>query len=535
MRTDNGRTVSFWMATADTPAPGTLTGTVDADVCIVGAGIAGLTAAYLLTREGKRVVVLDDGPIAGGETARTTAHLVFYNDDGMSVIERLHGLEGLRLATESHSAAVDKIEQIVREEAIDCDFLRTDGYLFVSPNGQGHDFLQQEFDAAHRVGLNDAQWVERAPLPSFDTGRCLRYPRQAQFHPLKYLRALTSAIAARGGLVFHNTHATNVQGGDDDARVETATGGTVTCKAVIVATNTPVNDRFAIHTKQQAWRTYAIGMRIPRGSIPAALYWDTEDPYHYVRTNEIDGDPEHLMLISGGEDHETGRANDPDQRWKRLEQWTRERFPMCGPLELWWSGQYMEPIDYLAYSGRNPGDADNVYIHTGDSGMGMTHGTLGGILLTDLIQKRDNAWAKLYDPSRANPKAAHTFVKENVMIAAQYRDWATPGKITNVSEIAPGTGAVMRMGLTKVAVFKGEDHSLHTCSAVCPHLGCIVRWNYAERSWDCPCHGSRFDPYGKVVNGPANSGLPVVESGQVPPPPASDVPQQQGDTLTARG
>ena len=511
MKTDNGRSVSVWMATADTPIENRLATDETCDVCVVGAGIAGLTTAYLLSRERKKVILLDDGPTAGGETARTTAHLVFYNDDGMSTIEQLHGTEGLRLATESHSAAVDKIEQIVRDEKIDCDFRRSDGYLFVSPNGQGEDFLQKELEAAQRVGLSETQWVDRAPIPSFNTGRCLKYPRQAQFHPLKYLRALSNAITQRGGRVFNATHVTHVKGGPD-ARVDTSIGASVKCRAVVVTTNTPVNDRVTIHTKQSAWRTYVVGMRIPKGSLPVNLYWDTEDPYHYVRLNDIDDDPEHLMLISGGEDHKTGHANDPDVRWKRLEQWTRERFPMCGRLELHWSGQYMEPMDYLAYCGRNPMDDDNVFVHTGDSGMGMTHGTICGILLTDLIMGRENPWEKLYDPSRANPKAAPTFVKDNVAVAAQYTDWATPGSVTSVSEIAPGTGAVMRKGLTKVAVYKDEANHVHACSAVCPHMGCIVRWNYAEGSWDCPCHGSRFDAYGKVVNGPANSDLTPVES-----------------------
>src|SRR5688572_27957229 len=506
MKTDNGRTVSFWMATADTPAPGALVRDIEADVCIVGAGIAGLSTAYLLSREGKRVVVLDDGPVAGGETARTTAHLVFYNDDGMSMTESLHGTEGLRLATESHSAAVDKIEQIVRDEKIDCDFRRLDGYLFVSPNGQGHDFLQKELDAAHRVGLSDAQWVDRAPLTAFDTGRCLKYPRQAQFHPLKYLRALANAIAAKGGHLFNHTHATKIQGGKD-ARVETAIGSAVTCRAIVVTTNTPVNDRFSIHTKQSPWRTYVVGMRVPKGSTPAGLYWDTEDPYHYARLHTIDDYPAHEMLIAGGEDHKTGQANDPDQRWKRIEQWARERFPKCGGVEITWSGQTMELMDFLSYTGRNPMDDDNVFIHTGDSGMGMTHGTMAGMLITDLIQNRENPWARLYDPSRANPKAGPTFVKDNVSVAVQYADWATPGTVTNTSEIAPGTGAIMRQGLTKVAVYKDDAHHIHTCSAVCPHLGCIVRWNYAEATWDCPCHGSRFDAMGKVVNGPSNSDL----------------------------
>jgi Rieske Fe-S protein len=213
------------------------------------------------------------------------------------------------------------------------------------------------------------------------------------------------------------------------------------------------------------------------------------------------------VLIVGGEDHKTGHHNDMDQRWKDLETWTRKHFPEAGEVEFRWSGQVMEPVDYLGYIGRNPMDKDNVFIATGDSGMGMTHGTIAGMLLTDLILGRPNAWEKLYSPSRVTPKAVTTYVQENVDVAIQYKDWVTPGEVKSVDEIAPDTGAVMRSGLKKLAVYKDADGTVHTCSATCPHMGCIVSWNGGERSWDCPCHGSRFDPQGKVVNGPANSDL----------------------------
>jgi Rieske Fe-S protein len=293
---------------------------------------------------------------------------------------------------------------------------------------------------------------------------------------------------------------------------------TVSAGAVVVATNVPFIDRVAIHTKQAPYHTYVIGARVQPGSITPALYWDTGDPYHYVRlqrvTNaELGGDNEEPVeiLIVGGEDHKAGQASDGEDRYARLEGWMRGRFPATREVEFRWSGQVMETQDGLAFIGRNPLDAPNVYVATGDSGMGMTHGTIAGILLTDLIAGRENPWAALYDPSRIRTGAATEWVKENLNVAVQYTSWVTGGEVSSVDEITPNSGAVMRDGLTKVAVFRDEAGELHGCSAVCTHLGCIVAWNASASTWDCPCHGSRFDPYGKVVNGPAKNPLSPVK------------------------
>jgi len=517
MESDSGQTTSIWQASsAEIPSDGNLTEDASADVCIVGAGIAGMTTAYLLAREGKQVVVLDDGPIGGGMTSRTTAHLVNALDDRFYELERLHGEKGSRLAAESHSAAIDRVEAIVKEEGIDCEFERLDGYLFAPPN-ESKEQLEDELKATHRAGLVGVEMVERAPIEDFDTGKCLRFPRQAQFHPLKYLKGLAHAIRRDGGQIFTGTHATKIEGGKA-AHVETSSGHVVKCNQIVVATNTPVNDRFAIHTKQGPYITYVIGVRVHRGSVTRALFWDTPDPYHYIRVESITekikdtGETEEYdLLIVGGEDHKTGQKDDAGRRFAALERWTRTRFPMIERIDFQWSGQVMEPVDALAFIGRNPMDEENVFVATGDSGNGMTHGTIAGILLTDLIMGRQNEWATLYDPARKTLRALPEFASENLNVAAQYADYVTGGDVDSADEIKPNEGAIVRHGLKKIATYRDESGALHERSAVCVHLGCIVAWNSKEKSWDCPCHGSRYDAYGKVFQGPANRNLDTVD------------------------
>jgi len=501
MKKGSGATASIWVATSELHSRPPLGADISAEVCVVGAGIAGLTTAYLLSEEGRSVVVLDDGPIAGGETSRTTAHLVNALDDRYFEIEHMHGAKGAQLAAASHTSAIDRIEAIVAQERIECEFERLDGYLFVPP-GDSADLLNKELEAAHRAGLKGVERIARAPLKNFDTGACLRFPRQAQFHPLKYLSALVQVIEKRGGRIFNATHADHFKDGEG-VTVKTGKGWAVSAGAVVVATNTPVNDWVAIHTKQAAYRTFVIGVPVAQGSVPRALYWDTPDPYHYVR---VEGEAGHEVLIVGGEDHKTGRADDADERFARLEAWTRERFATTGKVEFRWSGQVMEPIDSLAFIGRNPGNK-NIYVATGDSGNGMTHGTIAGILLTDLILGRQNEWEALYDPGRITLRAAPEFASENVNAAAQYSDYVTGGDVDNVQELTPGTGGIIRRGVKKVAVYRDTHGKLHECTAVCPHLGGIVHWNHTEKTWDCPLHGSRFDPFGEALNGPANTGL----------------------------
>jgi len=302
----------------------------------------------------------------------------------------------------------------------------------------------------------------------------------------------------------------DVEGLENGVRVTTADGHTVDAAAAVCATNSPITTRVALHTKQAAYRSYAVGARVRRGAVHRSLYWDTADPYHYVRLTPDPFDDDADIVIVGGEDHKTGQDDDPSPRFGRIEAWARARIPELGPVTFRWSGQVMEPVDGLAFLGRSPGER-NAYVITGDSGHGMTHATIGAGIVADLIAGRENPWAELYDPSRVTSQATPRFLRENLNVAGRYSEWVTPGDAEEPAEIPPGEGAVVRRGLSKVAVFRGEDGSVHERSAVCPHLGCIVSWNPVESSWDCPCHGSRFDPAGAVIHGPAVGDLSPVD------------------------
>lgn len=513
MRTD-GQTKSIWYDIGEPPPEQPLGNDLQTEVCVVGAGIAGLTTAYLLAREGRRVVVLEDKEISAGQTGRSTAQLSTACDDRYTEMEKLHGIGGAQVIAESFRTAIDKLEEIARVENIDCDFRRVDGYLFLPSDSGGQEHLDEELAASHRAGLKDVERVARAPLPSYDTGAALRFPRQGEFDPVRYLAGLARAIERDGGKIYTNTRVKDVTSEGGSVRVETEGGAVVTAEHVVVATNSPVNDQFAMHTKQAPYRTYVVGMRVPRGSVPAGQYWDDLDPYHYVRLQPMPSgaNAEYDVILTGGEDHKTGQADDAEERYARLEAWTRERFPQVEGTEYRWSGQVLEPVDGVAFIGRNPLDESNVYIATGDSGQGTSHGTIAGMILTDLIQGRPNPWASLYDPRRKTlgAESLKEFIVEQANVAAQYADYITGGEISSVDELAAGEGGIMRRGLWKVAVYKDESGAVTERSAVCTHLGCIVRWNSGEKSWDCPCHGSRFDPRGRVIEGPAVSDLASV-------------------------
>ena len=517
MKSPDGATTPSWYDTAKPPRYPPPPQSLRVDVCVVGAGIAGLTTAYLLAKEGKSVAVVDEGGVGSGQTGRTSAHLASAIDDRFIEVQKTHGPDGSRIAYESHAAAIDKIEQIVAEKKIDCDFKRIDGYLFSVP-GDPPDLLDRELEAAIRAGFKGVRKYERIILCGYETGPCLCFPRQARFQPLKYLIALAKAFEKRGGKIYTGCRVKDVQGADPDknqpARAQIDDGpAAVLADAIVVATNTPapINDWMGIYTKQASYRTYLIGATVPKGSVDDALYWDTGDPYHYVRVDaDKDRKGDFDLLLIGGEDHKTGQFPENAGPFLALEKWAREKFPMIREVTVRWSGQVQEPDDFVGFIGRATAHAkQNVFVATGDSGMGLTHGTIAGILITDLIMGRPNPWEKLYDPSRKTINA--DFISENVNVVKQYAELVTGGDVKSVDEIPKRQGALMREGLKKLAVYRDTSGAVHKHSALCTHLGCVVQWNHVEKSWDCPCHGSRFDPAGKVLMGPAIDDLGEVE------------------------
>jgi len=501
MNVGDERSSSCWMAELPAIAAPPLRNDAECDVLVVGSGIAGLSTAYELARFGRSVIVIDRGRIAAGMTARTTAHLASALDDYYAQLIKVRGEDEARLYHDSQVAAINRIEAICRDERIEADFQRVDGFLYAADQSGRRD-LEEELEACRQIGV-EVEWTDRAPVPGIDTGPALRFSRQARFHPLRYLAGLVRSCSGLGVRFHANTAYIGHDEKEDRVEVTTEEGAHVRASAVVFATNSPVNDKVLIHTKQEPMRSYAIAGAIPKGSVPDALVWDSLEAYHYVRLQPL-GDGEDLLIV-GGEDHRPGEANDMETRLAALESWTRQRYPTFGEVRYRWSGQVLEPIDYMPFTGRNPGDR-HIYIHSGDSGQGITNGVAASLTLLPLVIGEDSRFATLFDPSRksllSRPSLGE-FVRGQAGVVRNLAEYVTPGEIGSADELAPGEGAILRDGIAKIAVYKDQNGALLKCSAICTHVGCIVHWNSFERCWDCPCHGSHFAPDGSVLNGPA--------------------------------
>jgi glycine/D-amino acid oxidase-like deaminating enzyme/nitrite reductase/ring-hydroxylating ferredoxin subunit len=484
---------SLWVASERLPSFPAFSGLADVDVVVVGAGITGITAAVLLKAAGKRVALVEAERAAQGVTGYTSAHLTEVPDCRYRTLLSHFGEDGGRTAAQGMRAALQTIERFVRERRIDCGFQRVPGFYYTERAAGVRD-VEEEGEAARRLGV-DARPTRDVPLP-FDVKAALRFGDQARFHVREYLRPLLESVPGHGSAVFEGTRVEDVRDGTPCV-VETE-NGEIRAADVVMATHVPLN-RLLLQTKLAHYRSYVLACEATR-RVGDALFWDDQDPYHYVRIADVHG---RRLLLVGGEDHKVGQEDDTEARFEALLAWAAARFDVREVVHRW-SAQVAEPVDGMPYLGLNSGSS-HVYVGTGYSGTGLTFGTLAATIAADLILGRPNPYAEVFDATRVKPVAsAARFVAENVDFPAHFvADRIKRAESDSADAVGPGQGRVVEIDGHKRAVFRTEAGEVSVLDPVCPHMGCLVAFNDAEKSWDCPCHGSRFDTDGTVINGPA--------------------------------
>jgi glycine/D-amino acid oxidase-like deaminating enzyme/nitrite reductase/ring-hydroxylating ferredoxin subunit len=491
--TSNEKHLSYWIDTTPRTDYPVMPGNTSVDVAVLGGGITGLTAAVLLKRLGKTVAVIESRRIAEGITGHTTAKVSSQHELIYDQLIQKHGENMARIYAEANEAAIDRIEAFVNEKGLDCDFRRLPAFVYTESEeylGQ----LEAEVEAAQRVGL-PASFVEEAPLP-FPVVGAMRFDNQAQFHIRKYLLPLAEEVPGEGSHLFENTRALDVKE-DLQCRVQT-NKGRVIAKDVIVATHIPFTFKGAYWGKSYPQREYGIAARIGSTEVSEGMSINAESPTRSVRTASRDGEENTLIVV--GETHKTGEEPDTEQRYRNLEEWARERFGVEDFINRW-SAQDYYSFDGLPYIGVDSG-SQHIYIATAFAAWGMTNGTAAAMLLSDLIAGKENKWAEVYDSTRIASLATASTAKEGIAQAAHLVKDRFKGA-GGVADVAPGEGKIVGRAGDQTAVYRNPQGEVHAVSARCTHLGCIVAWNPAETSWDCPCHGSRFSVDGDVLQGPA--------------------------------
>lgn len=492
----------LWLAAADTDyAP--LEGDGEFDVVVVGAGITGATAAFLLKESGRRVALLELNRVAHGATGYTTAKLTVGHAVAYRELVDSFGVDTARAYARSNQQAIEWIEALTTRHAIDCDLERASNYVYTEDERSIRK-LEQEAEAARSAGV-EATVTTETDLP-YDVRAAVRVDGQAQFHPWRYVAALARLVEGDGSHVFESTRAVGVRSGDPcEVRTER---GTVRARHVVVATQLPFVDRGLFFARAHPTKSYAIAAAIDEAHAPRGMYISVDRPTRSIRS--APGSAGGRLLIVGGEGHKLGAGAAADARYERLEQFARERFGL-ERAEYRWSTHDYVPVDRLPYIGRlRPGD-DRIQVATGFAKWGMTKGTLAAQIVSDAILGRENEWASVYDARRLDVRrSARRFARENGGVALRFvgdRLRRRAGRDA-IARLAPGEGTVVRIGARQYAVHRADDGTLKVLSARCTHLGCIVGWSAADRAWECPCHGSRFAADGRLVQGPATADLP---------------------------
>lgn len=500
-----GVPLSLWLATTPETNFPPLDGDVAVDVAVIGGGIAGITTALLLKEQGAKVAIIEARRVVESVTGNTTAKVTSQHSLIYDHLISQFGMEGAQIYADSQQAAIERIASLVEENAIDCDFTRTSAYVYTEEEAE-LERITAEVEAATKLNL-PASYVETTDLP-FKIKGAIQFTNQARFHPRKYLLALVAKIPGAGCHVFEETRALDIDE-DETCRV-TTDKGVVKAGKVVIASHFPFYDHGMYFARMHPKRSLVLGCRL-NGKAPEGMFITSSSPFHSFRSNPLDDGGEIWMV--GGENHKTGQGGDTAERYRNLERWARERFSVSA-IEYRWSTQDNVTLDQVPYIGKASPGSERLYVATGFGGWGMTNSTVSAMILSDLILGRENDWSSLYDPNRFKPlTSAKDFVVENVDVAKHFvGDRLSVSKEESLPELAEGEGRVVELDGEKVAICKVEGGATHKVSATCTHMGCIVGWNNAEMSWDCPCHGSRFNYDGTVIQGPANKDLEKVST-----------------------
>ncbi|WP_228464188.1 FAD-dependent oxidoreductase [Chryseobacterium indologenes] len=473
------------------------------DVVIVGGGITGVSTALKLQESGKKCIILEAANIGFGTTGGTTAHLNDFFDTTFTQAIEDFGLDNAKLYAESGKDAIAIIETNIDKYKISCDFTRKSAYLFALDDKQ-EEQLKNIAEGAAKVG-HEMTYVNEIPFP-IPFKEAVLIPEQGHFHPIKYIRGLCEAFIQLGGEILENCRCEDCNEQDDYVVVKTSRGEIKT-KHIVYATHIPPGINL-LHFTNAPYRSYAMAFILKDDRYPWELGYDLCDPYHYYRIQECAGEN---LLIAGGEDHKTGHADDTGEHFSKLENYVRQYFKV-ETVHYSWSSQYYEPVDGFPYIGKLPGSKGRIWVATGFRGNGMIFGTLSSQILHDLITTGKNKYGDLFNPSRIKPVAGFSdFVKEASAVVFDFiKDKIFVEKIASFSEIKEGEAKVIRYESESYALYKENDGTLHLLKSTCPHAACEVRWNSAELSWDCPCHGSRFNVNGKMLTGPSTNDLKKV-------------------------
>ncbi|GEN74546.1 FAD-dependent oxidoreductase [Chryseobacterium hagamense] len=474
------------------------------DAAIVGGGITGVSTALKLQQSGKKCILLEAANIGFGTTGGTTAHLNDFFDTTFKEAISDFGEDNAKLLAEVGQEAIGIIETNIRNYNIDCNFERKTAYLFALDEKQEKQ-LQDIVDGASEVG-HEMRYVDEIPFP-IPFKKAVSIPDQAQFHPIRYIKALAEAFINAGGMILEDCLCENYDEQEDEVILKTSKGE-IRASNVVYATHIPPGLSI-LHTTNAPYRSYAMAFSLKDENYPKDLGYDLIDPYHYYRVQEINGE---MLLIAGGEDHKTGHEEDTGECFSRLENYVRKYFDVETAYYSW-SSQYYEPTDGFPYIGKLPGSKGKVYAATGFRGNGMIFGTISSQIISDLITDGSSKYENVFNPSRIKPIAGFTsFVEENAVVAYDFiKDKLFKEKITSLSDVTEGEAKVVKYEGDSYALYKETGGKVHLVKSTCPHAKCEVRWNSAELSWDCPCHGSRFNVNGKILTGPSVTALQRVD------------------------